>query len=133
MGDFRDIHLALHGDTDRIVLDELTAKSGGGHAKVTAALARKSDRSGYELSGAIDATNMPAYQEGQALATVTLNATLSGSTGGEKARAKVDVHEARIRLSDDKRKDLQSLKAPDDVVMVEDGRPLNRRAGQAPS
>jgi translocation and assembly module TamB len=127
MGDFQDIHLALHGDTNRIVLDELTAKSGAGHARVTAALARNSDGSAYTLSGTVDATQMPIYQEGQALATVNLNASLSGSAGGPRAKANVDIREARIRLSDEKRKNLQSLKPPEDIVLVQDGRPVDRR------
>lgn len=127
MGDFRDIHLALHGDTDKIVLDELTAKSGAGHARVTAALARASGQAAYGLSGKVDATDMPIYQDGQSLATVNLNASLSGSTAGGRARANLDVHDARIRLSDEKRKNLQSLKAPDDIVLLRDGRPINRK------
>jgi translocation and assembly module TamB len=127
MGDFQDIHLALHGDTDKIVLDELTAKSGAGHARVTATLARASGQASYQLSGTVDSTDMPIYQEGQSLATVNLNASLSGSTGNGRARAHVDIREARIRLSDEKRKNLQSLKAPDDIVLLRDGRPINRK------
>ncbi len=126
MGDFKDVHLALHADTNKIVLDELTAKSGGGHARVTAALSRASGHGAYELSGSVDATTMPVYQEGQPLATLTLNAALSGSAGDERARAKIDIREARIHLSDDKRKNLQPLKAPADIVIMQDGRPINR-------
>ncbi|HVV53019.1 MAG TPA: hypothetical protein VHO06_25390, partial [Polyangia bacterium] len=40
VGDFHDIHLALHGDTDQIVLDDLSAKSGDGNARVIATLSR---------------------------------------------------------------------------------------------
>ena len=126
MGDFKDVHLALHADTNKIVLDELTAKSGGGHARMTAALSRASGHGAYDLSGSIDATTMPIYQEGQPLATLTVNAALSGSAGDERARAKIDIHEARIHLSDDKRKNLQPLKAPADIVIMQDGRPINR-------
>jgi len=127
MGDFQDIHLALHGDTDKVVLDELTAKSGAGHARVTATVARASAQASYEMTGTVDANDMPIYQEGQSLATIDLNAGLSGSTSGGRARAKVDIRDARIHLSDEKRKNLQSLKAPDDIVLVEDGRPINRK------
>lgn len=130
MGDFREIHLALHGDTDKVVLDELTAKSGAGHARVTGALSRNAGHTAYDLSGQIDATDMPVYQEGQPLATLSVGATLSGSTGGNQhATARVDISEAHVRLSDEKRKNLQSLKAPDDIVLVQDGQPVDR--GQA--
>ena len=126
MGDFKDVHLALHADTNKIVLDELTAKSGGGHARLTAALSRASGHGAYDLTGSIDATTMPVYQEGQPLATLTVNAALSGSAGDERARATIDIREARIKLSDDKRKNLQPLKAPADIVITQDGRPINR-------
>jgi translocation and assembly module TamB len=128
IGSFRDVHLALHADTNKVVLDELSAKSGSGHARVTATLERKADRADYELSGTIDATDMPVYQEGQPLATATLNASLTGSTGTRRhARATVDVREAKIHLSDEDRKNLQSLKPAEDVVIVKDGRPIDRQ------
>ncbi len=127
MGDFHDIHLALHGDTDKIVLDELTAKSGAGQARITAALTSNAGHTSYDLSGAIKATTMPIYQEGQELATLTLHADLSGSAGGAHARAKIHIADARIALSDQKRKNLQSLKAADDIILLENGRPINRR------
>ena len=131
IGSFREVHLALHADTNKFVLDELAAKSGAGHARVTATLARQGNQAGYELSGTVDATDMPVYQEGQPLATLTLNANLSGSTGGRhNAHATVDVHEAKIKLSDEDRKNLQPLKPPEDVVLVEDGRPIDRKQAQ---
>jgi translocation and assembly module TamB len=131
MGSFRDIHLALHADTNKLVLDELTARSGAGRARVTATLARKGGQAGYELSGAINATDLPIYSEGQPLATVTVDAKLSGSAGGSPhARATVDVQEAKIHLSDEDHKNLQPLKPAEDVVIVQDGRPVDRKQAQ---
>ena len=128
MGDFREIHLAIHGDTDKIVLEELSAKDSEGDGRITASLARKSGGDGYQLTGTVAVKDLPAYSEGQVLARVSLNAALSGSSGGRGgvAEAKVEVKDAHVKLSDEKRRKLQSLRTPDDVVIVDDGRPIDR-------
>jgi translocation and assembly module TamB len=38
----------------------------------------------------------------------------------------VEVEDAHVKLSDEKRRKLQPLRTPDDVVIVEDGRPIDR-------
>jgi translocation and assembly module TamB len=128
VGDFRDIHLAIHGDTDQIVLEELSAKDGDGGGRITASLHRKAGGDGYQLTGTVAAKEIPAYSEGQVLAHVSLNAKLSGSSGGRggEADAKVEVDDAHLKLSDENRRKLQSLRTPDDVVIVDDGRPIDR-------
>ncbi len=128
VGDFREIHLAIHGDNDKIVLDELSAKEGDGDGRITATLARKAGGDGYQLTGAVAVKEIPAYSEGQVLAHVSLNAALSGSSGGPggDADAKVEVQDAHVKLSDEDRRKLQSLQTPDDVVIVEDGHPIDR-------
>ena len=128
MGDFREIHLAIHGDTDKIVLEELSAKDSEGDGRITASLGRKTGGDGYQLTGTVAVKDLPAYSEGQVLARVSLNAALSGSSGGRGgvADAKVEVKDAHVKLSDEKRRKLQSLRTPDDVVLVEDGHPIDR-------
>ena len=132
VGDFREIHLAIRGDTDKIVLEELSAKDSEGDGRITASLARKSGGDGYQLTGTVAVKDLPAYSEGQVLARVSLNAALSGSSGGRGgvAEAKVEVKDAHVKLSDEKRRKLQSLRTPDDVVIVDDGRPDRPRAGE---
>ncbi len=128
VGDFREIHLAIHGDTDKIVLDELSAKDGDGDGRITASLARKAGGDGYQMTGTVAVKEIPTYSEGQILAHLSLNATLSGDSGGRGglADAKVEVEDAHVKLSDDERRKLQSLSTPDDVVIVDDGRPVDR-------
>jgi translocation and assembly module TamB len=76
----------------------------------------------------VDAKELPVYQEGQPLARASLDAALSGNSGGRGgvADVAVEVHDAHIKLSDDKRRQLQKLEVPADVVMVADGRPIDR-------
>ena len=128
VGDFREIHLALHGDNDKIVLQELSAKDGDGDGRITASLSRKAGGDGYQLTGTVAVKEIPTYSEGQVLAHLSLNAALSGSSGGRGgvADAKVEVEDAHVKLSDEKRRKLQSLRTPDDVVIVDDGRPIDR-------
>ena len=128
VGDFREIQLVIHGDTDKIVLQELSAKDSEGDGRITASLARKSGGDGYQLTGTVAVKDLPAYSEGQVLARVSLNAALSGNSGGRGgvADAKVEVKDAHVKLSDEKRRKLQSLRTPDDVVIVDAGRPIDR-------
>ena len=127
VGDFRDIHLALHGDNDKIVLDDLTAKSGGGHAHVTADLAHDRSTGAYALLARLEAQDIPIYSEGQPLATASIYAALNGSTGAKaRGQGRLEIRDAHITLSDEKRRQLQSLKPPADVVLVDGGRGVNR-------
>jgi translocation and assembly module TamB len=127
VGDFRDIHLGLHGTTDKVVLDELSAKSGDGNGRLTATLTRDPHTDSYQIAGTVAVKEIPAYQEGQPLAVVSLDAALAGSSGGRGSAAlvKVDVREAHLKLSDAKRRQLQQLRMPDDVVIVEGGQPID--------
>lgn len=127
-GDFRDIHLGLHGTTDKVVLDDLSAKSGEGNGRLTATLTRDPSTDSYQLAGTVAVKQIPAYQEGQPLAVVSLDAALAGSSGGRGSAAlvKVDVHDAHLKLSDAKRRQLQSMRTPDDVVIVDGGKPIDR-------
>jgi translocation and assembly module TamB len=127
-GDFHDIHLGLHGTTDKVVLDELSAKSGDGNGRLTATLTRDPSTDSYQIAGTVAVKEIPAYQEGQPLAAVSLDATLAGSSGGRGSTAlvKVDVHDAHLKLSDAKRRQLQQMRTPDDVVILDGGKPIDR-------
>lgn len=124
LGEYHDIHLAVHGDDQKLVLDELRAKSGNGTARVTGDAAHASGT--YHFSARADVSRFPIYQEGQPLAQVTLSTTVTGTAAPFDTRASVDIDNARIELSDAKRKNLQSLASPADVVLVDAGKPLNR-------
>lgn len=124
MGDYKRVHLLAHGDKDHVVLDELRAESGGGHARVTATGDHRSD-GGYAIKSMVELANFPAYVEGQALATVSLRASADARVSVKEVRGKIAVSSARLALSDAKRKHLQRLARPGDVVLTDDGEPLN--------
>ncbi|HZL16732.1 MAG TPA: translocation/assembly module TamB domain-containing protein [Polyangia bacterium] len=128
-GEFRDLHLALHGDEAHLVLDELTARSGAGSLRVTAHGTRAAGH-GYELDARADLKALPLYREGQAIAALTLGADVHGTAAPIGTRLTVDVHDTRVELSDAKRKDLEPLSGPKDVIWMKDGKPLNRAQAQ---
>jgi translocation and assembly module TamB len=125
LGDYRAIHVALHGDGEKLTLDELAAQSGGGKVRVTGDAVHAGAR-GYQIDTRASLDKFPIHKEGQPLATVSLEGGITGTVSPLKTRLQVDVQETRIELSDAKRKNLQSLAAPDDVILVENGRPVNR-------
>jgi translocation and assembly module TamB len=124
LGEYRDIHLAVHGDEQKLVLDELTAKSGNGTARITGDAAHASGS--YHFTARADVSRFPIYQEGQPLAQVSVVTTVSGSAAPFDTQADVQIQDARIELSDAKRKNLQPLASPKDVVLVDAGQPLNK-------
>ena len=124
-GEFKEIHLALHGSEDDLVLDELAAKSGAGRARVTGSARHETGR-GYHLSAEAKLDRFPLYTEGQPLATVALAARVSGRVQLFDTRLKVDIDDARVALPDAERRKLQPLETPADVVLVDKGAPLNR-------
>ena len=125
LGEYKDIHLAAHGDQQKLTLDDLSLKSGSGRAHVTGSGTHATGR-GYDVAAHADVKGFPIYQEGQPLAQATVSADVKGTVAPFSTKASVDIHDARIELSEAKRKDLQSLSAPDDVVLVDSGQPLNR-------
>jgi translocation and assembly module TamB len=124
VGEYKDIHLAAHGDEQKLTLDELRARSGSGTARVTGDAAHAAG--GYHFAARADVSRFPIYQEGQPLAEVSFSTNLSGTAAPFDTHAEVDIDNARVELSDAKRKSLQSLASPTDVVLVDDGQPLNR-------
>ena len=124
LGGYRDIHLAVHGDEQKLLLDELTAKSGNGTARITGDAAHAAGS--YHFTARADVSRFPIYQEGQPLAQVSIVTTVSGSAAPFDTRADIQIQDARIELSDAKRKNLQPLASPNDVVLVDAGQPLNK-------
>jgi translocation and assembly module TamB len=125
LGEYKDIHLLVHGDDQKLVLDELTARSGAGNARITADAAHATGL-GYRFSARADVSQFPIYQEGQPLAQVSIGTNVSGTAAPFDTQAAVEIHNARIELADAKRKDLQALATPTDIILVDSGEPLNR-------
>jgi translocation and assembly module TamB len=124
-GEYKKIHLLLRGDANDLVLEELSAASGSGKARVTGS-AKHRDGGGYEVSADAKLDHLPIYTEGQALAVVSLTSRFHGRAAPLDTRLKVDIDDARIELPETDRRDLQPLAVPPDVVLMDGDEPLNR-------
>ncbi|MGD0838769.1 MAG: translocation/assembly module TamB domain-containing protein [Polyangia bacterium] len=125
MGAYQHIHLLLHGDRDHLAIDELRADSGPGHARLTASADYQPEH-GYAIRAAVKLDKIPAYLQGQELAQLSLGATARSQTGPRPWHSQVEITAARVELSDVKRKHLEPLGRPSDVIIVASGQPIGR-------
>ena len=124
-GAYQKIHLAVHGDEHGVTLDELSAASGSGTARITGN-AKLAGARGFDVAADAKLNRFPIHGQGQTLAVVSLASKLHGHAALDDTRLRADIDDAHVELTDAKRKDLQSLDAPADIVLVERGAPLNR-------
>ena len=93
-GQFQEVHLALHGDQDWITLDHLTAKSGEGSAHLSGSAERTAD--GYQLAAQSQVSRFLLYQEGQPLARLSVDGSLSGMARPGRTEIGVDIKDAHV-------------------------------------
>ena len=128
-GSYREIQLVARGDRDRVIVETLTASSGGGTAAVTGALQR-SGGEGYALDARIGLDRFPIVNQDQLVAHVTLAATAKGLVTLDRVViSPLDISRARVVLPTLVQKNLQSLEPPKNVEFVLNGQPVSP-AGQ---
>jgi translocation and assembly module TamB len=125
-GDLRDIQLTAHGDSRQMVLERLFARSGSGSATVTAQAVRDADGRTLALEAKADLSRFRLLSEGQPIGDLTLDARVKGTVAPDRIALGTSISEARMELADGDRRDLQSLKRPDDVVLMVNGEPLDK-------
>ncbi len=128
-GQYRNVQLRLAGTNEALVLENFSLQSGAGRAQVALRADRRGDL--YLLSGDGLLEQFPLIIDDQ------LQAILGGRFGisGEASRAQLFVRslvipELHVELPEVRRKDLQELDRPDDVVLVRRGEPLYKRRAQ---
>jgi translocation and assembly module TamB len=124
-GEYRNIHLTAHGDDDGVVLDELTAANGAGHARLTAS-AKRAGPNRYDVTADAKLDHLPLYRQGQPMAVMSLTAKVHGHAASPDTRLDIDIDDARVELPDRKHKDLQAIDEPRDVILMDGDQPLNR-------
>jgi translocation and assembly module TamB len=123
-GDFTKIHLRARGDNDRLEVEELSAKSGSGTAKLAALATRTAGRQ-FKLHATADLDKLPVMSEGQVTATVSIRGTADGDASPSRILIReLRIPEAHVQLPDVHRKDVQKLKDPSDVVLTLRGKPV---------
>ncbi|XXF77190.1 translocation/assembly module TamB domain-containing protein [Myxococcaceae bacterium GXIMD 01537] len=127
LGEYRDIHVAVGATQERIQVRELFARAGAGELRMTAD-ATLSRGGTFALSGQAQAKDFPIVFDDQLLAIATLRAQMEGDLSSALVHIRsLTIPEAHIELPEVRRKDLQPLDRPPDVVLVRNGVPLERR------
>ncbi|HLL51896.1 MAG TPA: translocation/assembly module TamB domain-containing protein, partial [Myxococcaceae bacterium] len=122
-GDYEDLHVKLTGSPDRIELTDLSARNGDGTAKISALAQRTAGRFGITTKVNLD--NFPIIKDDQLVANVTVRGDATGTLSAKQLDIKsLKIPEAHVMLPDVKRKNLQKLDEPRDVVLVRNGVPL---------
>jgi translocation and assembly module TamB len=125
IGEYHDVHVALHADHGTVTLDDLSAASRGGKARVTGHAGRASD-GGLDVTARAELKRFPLYAQGDVLGTLSTRLALRANASRAGAKAHVDVEEAKVELGEIRRKDVQSLDRPANVVLVAGGRPIDK-------
>lgn len=125
IGEYRDVHLAVSAGQGRISLEDLRASSRGGTAHLTGQ-ATRAPQGQFEVSAKADLSRFPIYGQGDVLGTLSTRLALRANVSKLGAKGRLEIEEAKGELGEIRRKDVQSLDRPDDVVLVSRGRPVNK-------
>jgi translocation and assembly module TamB len=127
-GAYHAIELELAATPELVELSSLELEAGGGRASLHGRLERTGDGR-YHLSAAGALAALPIIIDDQLLVTATLPFTVVGAlTPGLLELAQVSSERVDLVLPDAKRKDLQDLERPADIVLLgPGGRPARLR------
>ncbi len=127
-GLYQNIQLRAEASNQRFAIEELSAKVQGG--SVSLRLVGERAAEGFTVSGALSTKGLPVVFDDQLWCIATLKADLSGTARPwQLDLAHVRVEDAEFQLPEARRKDLQDLSSPPDVVLTRNGKPVD--AGQA--
>ncbi|WNG30365.1 AsmA family protein [Cystobacter fuscus] len=127
MGDYRDVHVALAVDDQRISLSDFSAQSGQGRLKLKAEGTRTASGS-FDLTGEGNLDDFPLVLDDQLFAIIQLRTEFEGDiskTAQFINLRNLSIPEAHIKLPEEKRKDLQVLDRPEGIVLTCQGQPMN--------
>jgi translocation and assembly module TamB len=126
-GDYRDVQLRAEATDGGFELKRLSAASGAGRLEVSAQAVRKGDH--LELTGRSEMKKFPVVVDDQLMAVVSARLSLEGDLSARLVDIQnLTIPEAHIELPEVKRKDLQDIDRPDDIVLVRQGQPVERKA-----
>jgi translocation and assembly module TamB len=125
IGEYRDVHVALSAGQGRITIEDLRASSRGGTAHVTGR-AMRAPQGHLDVSARADLSRFPIYGQGDVLGTLSTRLALRANVSKLGAKGRLEIEEAKGELGEIRRKEVQSLDRPDDVVLVSRGRPVNK-------
>jgi translocation and assembly module TamB len=124
-GSYEKIHLLVRGTQERIALEELSASSGEGTARLTGEAVRETEEQlGLRLSARMN--QFPLTAQDQLVATLSIQADAKGTASNSLVDADLHIKEAHVQLPPSARKDVQRLENPPDVVFLRNGKPVEK-------
>ena len=129
-GEYRRMHLLASATNDRISIEDLEAHTESGWLKLNALGTRGGPL--WTLKASAEANAFPVFSDDQLVATLTLRTQATGTARAWYIElSKVQIPEAHVELPAQSRRDLQNLRRPDDIVLLRNGKPLDRKKARA--
>ncbi|MGV3620368.1 MAG: translocation/assembly module TamB domain-containing protein [Archangium sp.] len=126
-GDYRGVQLDLRATNDLIHLKQLEATSGGGKLSLTARADRQQSGA-YRVTSEGNTKKFPIVVDDQLMAIASMKYSMRGDVTSAFADIKeLALPNVEVELPDVKRKDLQDLQRPKDVVVLRKGETFTMR------
>jgi translocation and assembly module TamB len=125
-GLYQDIQLKASASNARFAIEQLSARVQSG----TLSLQLKGERGaeGFAVSGALHTQDLPVVLDDQLWCTATLQADLGGTARPwELDLSRINLSQVELQIPEARRKDLQPLNAPQDVILTRHGVPVDTR------
>ncbi|MBL8910462.1 MAG: translocation/assembly module TamB domain-containing protein [Archangium sp.] len=137
-GDYRDIECEVHATNDLVDLKKFSLASGAGKTSLVARAERQPSGT-FKLTSSGESEQLPLVNDDQLLASLTIKYSLDGefhegarAPGGDGVGVQIDLRSvsiprAEVLLPEVKRKDLQDLQRPKDIIVLRRGSRATKR------
>jgi translocation and assembly module TamB len=138
-GDFRDIDVEVGVTNDRLDVQTLSVRSGSGSLVLDPSSAQRQPNGAWRLRSSASASRFSVITDDQLMAIVSAKVKVEGEvTPTLVDLSAVELARVDVELPEVKRKDVQDLERPKDVVLTRGGRVVAGRrrsdeAGEAPA
>jgi translocation and assembly module TamB len=133
-GDYREIDLETRVSRERIAIDRLSVRAGSGGFAMDPAVATRQSTGVWTFASTGSATRFPIVTDDQLLAIVNLKYALEGEVSETMIDLKrVDVARMDVELPEVKRRNVQNLERPTDIVLMRQGRVVAGKRKLGPS
>lgn len=131
-GDYRDIDLETVVSRERIEVQTLSVRAGGGGFAMNPLVAVRQPTGVWTFESSGTATRFPIVTDDQLLAILSVKYELNAEVSESSIELpKVTLSRVDVELPEVKRKDIQDLERPKDLVIVRGGRTIaGRRRGE---
>ncbi|MFT3711810.1 MAG: translocation/assembly module TamB domain-containing protein [Archangium sp.] len=127
LGDYRDIELQVHATNDLVDVTKLQLASGAGNASLVAKAERQPNGT-FRLSSSGKSERLPLVNDDQLLASLTMEYAMDGEYHDSDVDLRtVSIPHAEVQLPEVKRKDLQDLQRPKDIIVLRRGARATQR------